>query len=90
MLYPRNHVGLVDWGFPESFSISLWNGTNWEKKVDETGYKLPGGAPQTFSWKSRYTTDKIRIDATKLRNLARDSEGNSMYLFQLVEVEAYP
>ncbi len=85
VLYPRNHPGYFDFGFPEDFSISLWNGTGWDKKVDETGYKLPGGAAQTFSWGSSYTTDKIRINATKLRNLEQ-----GWYMFQLSEVEAYP
>lgn len=90
VLYPRNQPGLVDNGFPEDFTISLWNGTSWDKKVEKTGYPLPGGAAQTFSWGSRYTTDKIRIDATKLRNLEKDGEGKGMYMFQLGEVEAYP
>jgi hypothetical protein len=85
VLYPRNHPGYLDYGFPENFSISLWNGTAWDKKVNETGYKLPGGAAQTFSWGSKYTTDKIRIDANKLRNLEQ-----GWYMFQLAEIEAYP
>lgn len=85
VLYPRNYPSYLDYGFPENFTISLWNGTDWEKKVDETGYKLPGGTAQTFSRGSSYTTDKIRIDATKLRNLEPGA-----YMFQLVEVEAYP
>lgn len=90
VLYPRAEPGYVDFGFPIDFTIAFWNGTGWDAKVEPKGYALPGGKPQTFSWGSNYTTDKIRIQATKLRNLEPYISPAGDYVFQLAEVEAYP
>jgi hypothetical protein len=79
VLYPS-----LNPGFPIDFKIQVWTGTSWVDRVVQTDYPLPGQGPQTFSWAPVDTTDRIRIYATRLRQV------RGAYVLQFAEVEALP
>jgi hypothetical protein len=82
-LFPRSDAGNVGAGFPVAFTIAFWNGAGWDVKVTQTGFAQPSTG-QRFTWGSSYTTDKIRIQGTQLRQV------QGSYLMQFAEVEAAP
>ncbi|OCT11074.1 hypothetical protein A8709_05095 [Paenibacillus pectinilyticus] len=84
ILYPRTGTGTAGEGFPVNFQIQVWNGSTWLTRVTKTSYPNPGSTPQTFTWGSSDTTDRIRIYATSLDNVGTD------YLLQFAEIEVTP
>ncbi len=84
ILYPRNDPGFVGAGFPIDFKIQVWNGSTWLDRVTKTAYPMPIAWPQTFTWGFSDATDKVRLYATNLRQVASDG-----YLLQLGEMEVY-
>ncbi|XID93959.1 discoidin domain-containing protein [Paenibacillaceae bacterium WGS1546] len=82
ILYPRSDAGMVGQGFPVDFQIQVWNGSTWLTRVTETGYPVPDGTGQAFTWGHSDTTDRIRILATSLREVGSDG-----YMLQLAEIQ---
>jgi hypothetical protein len=93
VLYPRDDVGYVGAFFPVDFKIQVWNGTTWLDRVTETNFQKPDDSPRTFTWGFSDTTDRIRIDVTKLGSMHSPSCGRvcSSYIFalQFAEIEVY-
>lgn len=85
-LYPRNDSPNAGYGFPVDFTIQVsTDNTNWTTVVTETGYSLPAGAVQSFTFTSvnaRY----VKVNGTSLRQNPND--GN-LYRMQFAEFEVY-
>lgn len=81
VLFPRNDPGNVGAGFPVDFTIQVWNGASWITRVAMTNYPQPSSG-QSFTF-GPDTTDRIRIDATRLRGVG------GVYYLQLAEIEVY-
>lgn len=85
VLYPRNDAGHIGDGFPIDFTIQVWNGSEWLTRVTRTSYQRPGNSPQVFSWQGRDTTNKIKIEATRLAQV--DDRGTLKFHLQLAEIQ---
>lgn len=85
VLYPRNDYGWAGQGFPQDFTIDVWNAatSTWVTKATVTGLSAPGPAGQTYSW-TAVSSDRVRVHATKLGLVP----GVGYYL-QVAEVELY-
>jgi arabinofuranosyltransferase len=76
----------MDLGFPIDFVIQTWSNGAWVDQVKQVDYAKPATlVPQLFTLPAPVTSDRIRLDATKLRAVA--SYG---YLLQLAEIELMP
>ncbi len=75
---------MVGDGFPLDFTIEVWDGTTWLTRVSRTSYPMPATG-QAFTWGFSDRTDRIRIRATRLRQVGADG-----YLLQFAEVGIYP
>jgi alpha-L-rhamnosidase len=85
-LYPRNDGVNTGYGFPVDFTIQLsTDNTNWTAVVTRTGYGLPGGVVQSFTFTSQ-TAQYVKINGTSLRSNPND--GN-LYRMQFAEEEVY-
>ena len=83
VLWPRSDPPNSGLGFPKSFQIQVWDGTNWITRVAQTNYTLTSNKGQEFTWGRSDYTDKIRVNATALGT----AEGN--YYLQLAEVQVF-
>jgi len=96
VLYPRDDAGNVGEFFPIDFKIQVWNGSAW---LDRRTWNQPGkpdDSPLTFTWGYSDTTDRVRIDATNLRNerIGYPCRFGTCYFYeymmQFAEIEVYP
>lgn len=71
-------------GFPVDFTIQFWEAGKWVVKFRETDFKPDKTEPHVFELPAPVSTDRIRIESTKLRFL-RDE-----YVMQLGEIELAP
>ena len=74
-----------DIGFPIDFAIQRWKDGAWVDLVKQVDYALPPPEPQVFTLASPVTADRIRLDATKLRE-----HPGLGYLLQVAEIELLP
>lgn len=81
-IYPRIKDNKYVGGFPENFKVSVWNGKEWIKVAEETGYKSDN-KPYKISVKN-LTVNGILIEASRL-SLTDDY---SQFALQIAEVEA--
>lgn len=85
-LYPRNDGNDTGYGFPVNFAIQVSrDNSSWTTVTTRTGYPLPGGTVQSFSFNpvsARY----VRIQGTSLRANPNDA---SQYRMQFAEIEVY-
>ncbi|HEY1550848.1 MAG TPA: discoidin domain-containing protein, partial [Kofleriaceae bacterium] len=80
-MYPRDDAGFVGAGFPIDFAIQTWDGTRWDDQLTRENVAPPPDVPQVYRF-GPVTTQKIRINATKLQDVPRDG-----YVLQLAELE---
>ncbi len=85
-IYPRNDSPNTGYGFPVDFTIQIsTDNTNWTTVVTRTGYALPAGTLQSFTFNAinaRY----VKINGTSIRQNPND--GN-LYRMQFAELEVY-
>ncbi|HEX4419769.1 MAG TPA: discoidin domain-containing protein [Kofleriaceae bacterium] len=74
-----------DPGFPIDFTVQAWRDGGWVDVVTQVGYARPAMVPQVFALRAPVTTQRIRLDATRLREV-----GGYGYLLQLAEIELLP
>jgi alpha-L-rhamnosidase len=85
-LYPRNDGSNTGYGFPIDFTIKVsTDNTNWTTVVTRTGYALPGGTVQSFTFTSQ-SARYVKIEGTSLR---QNPSENNWYRMQLAEMEVY-
>lgn len=84
ILCPAAASGHREFGFPKSFQIQAWDGSNWKTCVDRTDFEIKEPIPQLFDMESPVSTDRIRIVCTKLGRAGDD------YAVQLAEVIIQP
>lgn len=85
-LYPRNDGADTGYGFPIDFTIQVsTDNTNWTTVITRTGYTLPGGTVQSFSF-SNQNARYVKIEGTSLRQNPNDS---NQYRMQFAEIEVY-
>jgi F5/8 type C domain/Pectate lyase superfamily protein len=85
-LYPRNDSPNTGYGFPIDFTIQTsTDNSNWTTVVTKTGYALPAGTVQSFTFtatNARY----VKVNGTNLR--PNPNDGN-LYRMQFAEFEVY-
>ncbi len=80
VLHPRDD-GPPGVGFPTAFAIQTWNGGAWVDRVVRSDEPTPAG-PLRLCWEHSEPTDRVRLYATHLREVASDG-----YVLQLAELE---
>lgn len=82
ILYPRNDEGNVGIGFPEEFTVSVWNGEEWATVASKSGCVSVSEPLEIFF--TPVDCREIRINVTKLGG----SDNETLpYVLQLAEIE---
>lgn len=85
-LFPRNDGANTGYGFPIDFTIKVsTDNINWTTVVTRTGYTLPGGTVQSFTFTSQ-SARYVKIEGTSLR---QNPSENNWYRMQFAEIEVY-
>lgn len=85
VLYPRNDYPWAGLGFPQDFTIDVWDAPSgtWVTEANVVGHPVPGNAGEEYTWTAA-SSQWVRIRATKLGLVS----GYGYYM-QLAEVEIY-
>ncbi|RKP56286.1 discoidin domain-containing protein [Cohnella endophytica] len=87
VLYPRNDGVNTGYGFPINFTIDVsTNNSTWNTVITNTGYALPSGTGQTFTFAAQ-NARYIRVNGTSLRQNPNDS---NQYRMQFAEIVVNP
>ncbi len=72
--------------YPVSFKIQIWDGSDWQTRVQETNFPQPTipGIPIAFRWARADRTTDVRLEVTQL---SQDPSNN--YRVQLAEFEVF-
>jgi galactan 5-O-arabinofuranosyltransferase len=85
-----SRVVLEAWGdgFPVDFTIEVWNGSEWQTRLSQRGYRAFWG-PEVFSWNRTETTERIRIRATRLAPVEPAGSISRGFALRLREIEVF-
>ncbi|QGQ98682.1 hypothetical protein EHS13_29260 [Paenibacillus psychroresistens] len=87
LLYPRNDGANTGYGFPINFTIQLsTDNINWTTVATQTGYALPAGVGQSFTFSSQ-NARYVKINGTSLRANPNDI---NQYRMQFAEIVVNP
>ena len=81
-LVPAKPNGTDKNGFPQDFTVSVWNGQKWVQVASKTGYKDNG---KTLI----LTFDKVLCNAIKLTATKLGAIEDGKYALRMAEIEAY-
>ena len=81
-LIPAKPNGTDKNGFPQDFTLSVWNGQKWVQVASKTGYK-DNGSTVVLSF-NKVLCNAIKLTATKLGEIE-----DGKYALRMAEIEAY-
>lgn len=87
VLYPRTDGSNAGYGFPVNFTVDVSaNNSTWTSVVTQTGYALPAGTAQTFTFTTQ-NARYVRINGTSLRQNPNDF---NQYRMQFADIVVQP